>query len=439
MLEYAIALPDGSKRLIRNEGRALVDPDGQVRRLSGTVQDITDQRLTEQQLAQALKMQAVGNLTGGISHDFNNLLGVIIGNLQLLQEQIADLPDAGELCGEALAAGRRGADLTRRLLAFARRQPLAPRATDINALIGESMKLLRRVLRADVVISLDLAPDLRPIAVDPGQLEAALTNLATNAADAMPQGGRLTIATAAAVLDAAYAARHAEVVPGCYTSITVSDTGTGMPPEVMAHVFEPFFTTKPSGQGTGLGLSMVFGFIKQSGGHVTVYSEPGRGTVFRLYLRADPARAPVPLPPPVPAVRGGTETVLLAEDDPLLRRTLVRQLAGLGYALVEAGSAAEALAVLDSGRAIDLVLSDVVMPGPLDGLELANRIGRDHPAVRLLLMSGFPEARSATYTGSTLRFRLISKPFDRDQLAVAVRAVLDAAGKTAGANADGGA
>ncbi len=423
-LEYGITLPDGRTRLVHNEGRAIVDADGVVRRVAGTMQDITDQRLLQRQLAQAQKMEAIGNLTGGIAHDFNNAIGVIVGNMQLLLEQIAGTADARELCEDALAAGRRAADLTQRLLAFARRQPLSPRSIDINHMIGETVKLLRRVVQPNIDTVFDPAPELHSIVIDPVQLEAAITNLSVNAADAMPMGGRLRIATGVAMLDSGYAALHPEVVPGRYTLITVSDTGSGMSPEVMEHIFEPFFTTKPPGQGTGLGLSMVFGFIKQSGGHITVYSEPGHGTTFRLYLPTRAGSAPEPHAPSTESIPGGGQTVLLVEDDALLRRTVLRQLMELGYKVIEADSAMAAIAVLESGAPIGLVLSDVVMPGEIDGVGLAERVSRAFPSIRILLISGFPEARSNGHAGVAPRFRLLGKPFDRDQLAAAIWAVL---------------
>ena len=246
--------------------------------------EISERRQAEAQLIQAQKMEAIGNLTGGMAHDFNNLLGIIIGNLDLLRDLHSSDPDADELAGEALSAALRGADLTRRLLAFARRQPLQPTKTDLNELIAGIVKLLERTLGEDIQITLDLNPDTWSVVVDPAQLESALTNLATNARDAMSGGGQLIIVTGNRELDADYASQHAEVRPGEYAVIEVSDTGSGMPPEVASRIFEPFYTTKEQGKGTGLGLSMVFGFIKQSGGHINVYSEVGIGTTFRLYL-----------------------------------------------------------------------------------------------------------------------------------------------------------
>jgi CheY-like chemotaxis protein len=262
--------------------------------------------------------------------------------------------------------------------------------------------------------------------VDPAQLEAAITNLVSNARDAMPNGGRLIIATSVAQLDSDYASLHPDVVPGHYKVIQVTDTGTGMPPDVKGHIFEPFFTTKPQGKGTGLGLSMVFGFIKQSGGHVSIYSEVGHGTTVRLYLpyRAD-TTVPIALAQPRRIV-GGDDAILLVEDDNAMRRIVAKQLAELGYAVTEADSADAALAILDRGMSFDLLLTDVVMPGEMDGIDLVAAAAVRRPGLKVLLMSGFPEARFAQRVAGQVRPRLISKPFHRDLLAVVLREVLDA-------------
>ena len=251
---------------------------------NGFVRDLTQQIVIEGQLRQSQKMEAIGNLTGGMAHDFNNLLGIIVGNLDLARERGGSDAELQEMVGEALDAALRGADLTRRLLAFARRQPLRPVRIDINELVSDTVRLLRRLLGEDIEISLELAEKIWPVTIDPAQLEASLANLATNARDAMPKGGRLIITTANRHLDADYVAVHADAAEGDFVMIEVSDTGTGMSEEIISHIFEPFFTTKEAGKGTGLGLSMVFGFLRQSGGHVNVYSEPGAGTTFRLYL-----------------------------------------------------------------------------------------------------------------------------------------------------------
>ncbi len=321
------------------------------------VLDVTARKAAEAQLVQAQKMEAVGQLTGGMAHDFNNLLGVIIGNLGLLRESGRDDPDFEEFVDEAQRAARRGADLTRSLLAFARRQPLRPVNVDLNDLIGNTATLLRRTLGEQIEISLGLGSGIWPIVVDPSQLEAALINLATNARDAMRKGGRLSIATENKHLDADYAATHAEVKPGDYAMLQVSDSGIGIAPETLTKIFEPFFTTKAVGEGTGLGLSMVFGFIKQSGGHISVYSELGVGTTFRLYLPRD--RAPhevVEGDAAEPLPRGNGERILVVEDEPAMRRVVARQLEQLGYHVEQAENAQAALQILEARGPIDLIV-----------------------------------------------------------------------------------
>jgi nitrogen-specific signal transduction histidine kinase/CheY-like chemotaxis protein len=385
---------------------------------------VTERRTVEEQLRQAQKMEAIGNLTGGMAHDFNNLLGIIIGNLDLLRDRQSGDPDALELTGEALDAALRGADLTRRLLAFARRQPLQPERADVNALIAGIVKLLERTLGEQIQITLDLNPDTWPVVVDPAQLESALTNLATNARDAMHGGGQLIIVTGNRSLDADYTSQHAEVEPGDYALIEVSDTGTGMAPEVASHIFEPFYTTKEPGKGTGLGLSMVFGFIKQSGGHINVYSEVGIGTTFRLFLpRADAGAEAGGTVVPATLVRGNGETVLAVEDNTSLRRVVVRQLTELGYRVLEAEDAQTALRVLES-EPVDLLFSDIVMPGGTSGYELARTALSGCPAIKIVLTSGFPEQKIAGDANAP-NLRLLSKPYRKDELGRILRDVLD--------------
>jgi signal transduction histidine kinase len=377
-----------------------------------------------EQLVQSQKLEAIGNLTGGMAHDFNNLLGVIIGNLDLLRDRQSGDPEADELSRDALDAALRGADLTRRLLAFARRQPLAPARTDVNELIAGIVKLLERTLGEEIQITLDLSPDTWPVVVDPAQLESSLANLATNARDAMPGGGQLMILTGNRFLDADYAFQHAEVQPGDYAMIEISDTGTGMDPEVASHIFEPFYTTKEQGKGTGLGLSMVFGFIKQSGGHINVYSEVGIGTTFRLYLRrAEIEAEAASIAAPTALVRGAGETILAVEDNASLRRVVVRQLTELGYRVIEAEDAQAALRVLES-ETVDLLFTDVVMPGGTSGYEIARTALTRWPAIKIVLTSGFPEYK-LNGNGAAANLRLLSKPYRRDDLSRVVREVLD--------------
>jgi len=437
-VEPRFVRPDGEIRVLRVEGRPVRDADGVARRIAGTMQDVTERRQIERQLAQAQKMEAIGNLTGGMAHDFNNVLGVVIGNLDLLKRLVGNDEAAAELCGEALDGASRCADLIRRLLAFARRQSLHPESTDVNARVNEVTRLLGRVLGEDIVLNLHLDAGLPPVMADPAQLEAALVNFATNARDAMPNGGRLDIATNGVTLDASYAAMHPDVTPGAYVCIEISDTGCGIAPEIIGRIFEPFFTTKEPGKGTGLGLSMAFGFVKQSGGHLSVYSERGLGTTFRVYL-------PVPAESPAEAARpaddivapGGNETVLVVEDNKRLRRATTRQLMQLGYQVLEAEHADAALALLAGGMAIDLLFSDVVMPGSMDGLTLAHRATALRPGLRVLLTSGFSGVRGADRNGLDCPFPMLNKPYRYDELARRFREVLDAAALLAGTEAAG--
>lgn len=408
---------------------------GGHRHFTGIMRDLTAQKREqvertklEEQLHQAQKMEAIGNLTGGMAHDFNNVLAVIIGNIDMLRDLRKDDPDTEELTRDALDAAFRGADLTRRLLAFARQQPLRPQRVDINELVSGITRLLSRTLGEQIEISLDLSPDVWPIVVDPAQLQASLTNLATNARDAMANGGRLMILTGNRYLDDDFAFEHAEVKPGPYVIIEVSDTGVGMMPDVMNRIFEPFYTTKERDKGTGLGLSMVFGFIKQSGGHISVYSEPGRGTTFRLFLpRMAEDVAIVEASWPVELVRGRGETVLVVEDNPALRRVVVRQLGELGYRVREAENARAGLRLMEREN-IDLLLTDIVMPGGTDGHELARQASQRWSNVRVVFTSGFSEARvSADANALAPDIPLVSKPYRKEDLASALRQALERA------------
>jgi nitrogen-specific signal transduction histidine kinase/CheY-like chemotaxis protein len=388
---------------------------------------MTERRAAEEQLRHAQKMEAVGALTGGLAHDFNNLLLVIMGNLELLRDTFDGDRDAAELVREAQDAARRGADLTKSLLAFARRQPLQPRRSDVNALVTEITTLLRRTLGERIEISRDLAPDAWPIVVDPIQLEAALANLATNARDAMPKGGVLGVVTENRQLDEDYVSQHTDVAPGDYVMLQVSDTGTGMPADVIERIFEPFFTTKDRGEGTGLGLAMVFGFMKQSGGHINVYSELGVGTTFRLYLPRDrsTARPSEGLATPPPTQGGRSECVLVVEDNDALRRLVVRQLGQLGYRAEQAENSAAALQLLEERGPVDLVFTDVVMAGKVDGFDLARIIAQRWPRIRLVMTSGFPGTDANGHADPLPNVRLLSKPYSKEDLARALREALD--------------
>jgi PAS domain S-box-containing protein len=404
-------------------------PHGGNQAFVGIIRDLTERREADKQrdqLRQAQKMEAVGQLTGGLAHDFNNLLAIIIGNLDLLREIRQDDLVTEELVRDALESALRGADLTRRLLAFARRQPLQPERADINEVIGGIVKLLTRTLGENIAIELALSPAVWPVQIDRAQFEAVITNLATNARDAMPRGGTLMVATRNGQLDAAYAAAHGEVSAGDYVVIEVSDSGGGMPAEIVARIFEPFFTTKGQGKGTGLGLSMVFGFMKQSGGHITVHSEPHKGTMFRLFLpRLETVSIAQGERSAKPAWRGGNESILVVEDNIGLRRIVVRQLSEAGYHVLEAPDAAAAMDLIDGSDPIHLLLSDIVMPGEMDGRDLARAAVRRRPLINVLLTSGFPDARLPGTGSRSPGSRLLIKPYRKEELLRAVREAID--------------
>ncbi len=390
------------------------------------VHDVTERRNTEAQLRQVQKMDALGRLTGGVAHDFNNLLGVIIGNLDLMTESTSSPEDMAELTQEALDAALRGAELTQRLLAFARKQPLAPRTIEINTLLPGVATMLRRTLGATVDVRIQPGEGLWPTQADPSQVEDALLNLAINARDAMPNGGRLLIETANVTFDDDYVADNLDVTPGDYVMLCVSDEGIGMPPETIERAFEPFFTTKPPGQGTGLGLSMIYGFVKQSGGHVKIYSEPGHGTTIKLYLpRAGRQESDAELPrASVPVAPAGDERILLVEDNVGLRAVVLRMLRDLGYTVLEANNAQEAMVLIESGAEIDLLFTDVVMPGDVTGPELAKLARQWRPALKVLLTSGYSEVFAGNGDTGSAGASLIRKPYRKDELAQKLRSIL---------------
>lgn len=389
--------------------------------------DMSDRIAAEERLQRAQRLEAVGQLTGGLAHDFNNLLSVIVGNLELLRESPDAGPEALELIDAALDASFRGASLTRQLLAFARRQSLDARAFDMNDRVSQTLGLLRRTLGERIEVSALLAPALKPAFADAAQFESALVNLAINARDAMPDGGRLVIETTNVQLDDDYAVDNVDVRPGHYVVLAVTDNGTGMPPDILAKVFEPFFTTKGPGQGSGLGLSMVYGYAKQSQGHVKIYSEPGRGTTVRLYLPAagadtDDRGSPTA---PSPGAKTTGERILLVEDDDGVRAMALAQLRRLGYQVAEAENADAALDLLHGGQAFDLLFTDVVMPGTMTGDQLARAARELRPGIKVLLTSGF--ATGAAQSGPRAEdFRnLLSKPYRIVDLAAKLREVLD--------------
>jgi PAS domain S-box-containing protein len=398
---------------------------GDTHIFSGFVTDLTARVKMEQDLRQAQKMEAVGQLTGGVAHDFNNLLTVISGNLEMLERRLDDAEQRAIL-KEAQEASQLGAELSKRLLAFGRRQSLNPKPIDLNSLVAGMVDLLRRSLGATVEVAPRLAEGLPMVMVDPGQVENALLNLAVNGRDAMPNGGRLVIETALAELDEDFADVYAEVAPGSYVTLSVTDTGTGMAPEIRQRAFEPFYTTKGPGAGSGLGLSMVYGFAKQSGGHVQLYSEVGRGTTVRLYLpaRRDAADATDRREAASVARAASGETILVVEDDQRVRRVSVRRLKELGYAVVEADSGPAALAVLDRREPIDLLFTDIVMAGGMTGVELAQEVRRRRPELKILFTSGYAEPAVMKGGLSTPDAGWLGKPYSIDELQAKLRQLL---------------
>ncbi|WP_053080619.1 hybrid sensor histidine kinase/response regulator [Methylobacterium variabile] len=410
---------------------AIRDDAGQLIGFAKVTRDISERRQAEEALrdAQAAmlrsqKLEAIGQLTGGVAHDFNNLLQVISGNLQLLSKDIAGNPRAEMRVQSAMAGVARGAKLASQLLAFARRQPLEPRVVNIGRLIQGMDDMLRRTLGEEVEIKTVVAGGLWNSLVDPDQIENAILNLAINARDAMNGHGQLTIEAGNASLDDAYARTHDDVVAGQYVLVAVTDTGEGIPREALERVFEPFFTTKPEGKGTGLGLAMVYGLMKQSGGHVKIYSEVGSGTTVKLYLPRAMESEDALVAVPQGQVRGGDETVLVVEDDDEVRDVAVSMLAELGYRVLKARDAASALAIVESGLPIDLIFTDVMMPGAVRSPELARKAKERLPQVAVLFTSGY--TRNAIVHGGRLDpgVELLSKPYSREALARKVRHVL---------------
>jgi signal transduction histidine kinase len=381
---------------------------------------------SETQLRRMQKLEAISSVSGGMAHDFNNILGVVIGNLDLAMDLVPEPGELRLLLVEAVDAALRGAELTRSLLAFARRQSLHPKEVDANGLIHDMHRMLTRVLGEDVEISLNLRADLWPILADASQVEASLMNLCANARDAMPHGGKLRIVTDNRQLDEDYAALNPSVQPGDYVMIEVSDTGVGMSQEVLGKIFEPFFTTKEQGKGTGLGLSMVFGFAHQSRGHVAAYSEPGQGTAMRLYLpramKGVTGRKPALLGNRLAS--GNGELILVVEDNVALRRIVVRQLAGMGYQVIETYDAPSALRILEETQ-VDLIFSDIVMPGGMSGIDLALSIRERWPEIKVLLTSGFSETLlQERMSAEAASLRLLNKPYRQEDLASAIREML---------------
>jgi PAS domain S-box-containing protein len=383
----------------------------------------------EEALRQAQKMEAVGQLTGGIAHDFNNLLQGIVGALEMIDKRIAQSrqDEVEKFVAAARTSANRAVALTHRLLAFSRRQPLDPKPVDANPLVASMEDLLHRTMGERIAIRLDLAPDLWPTLCDPNQLESAILNLAINARDAMPDGGTLVLETTNIVLDAAYTARNPDLKPGDYICLAVSDTGTGMPASVVEQAFEPFFTTKPIGQGTGLGLSMIYGFTRQSEGHAKIYSELGVGTTIKLFLPrctlADDAAAEPAAAADLPRAGAG-ETVLVVEDEAVVRGLVVEVLDELGYHALEAADGPAGLEILRTKKRIDLLVTDIGLPG-LTGRQLADAARVTRPALKILFMTGYAETAAMSQGFLEPGMAIVTKPFPIDVLANKIRSMIE--------------
>lgn len=391
-----------------------------------THEDITERKVAEEQLRQAQKMDAMGRLTGGLAHDFNNILTVILGTIEILALGVTDRPELAAIAKMIDDAATRGANLTQQLLAFSRNQPLVPRNVDVNSLVTETAKLLRPTLGEQVEITLHLQPGTWHAMVDPSQLSAALLNLAINARDAMQDGGELSFGTSNIMLDEAYAASKFDVKPGFYTVVTIRDTGIGIPANIRERIFEPFFTTKGIGKGTGLGLSMVYGFVRQSGGHIEVDSEAGRGTTIELYLprsehQEDISSAEIKSS----TLPTGNETILVVEDDDLVRNYVVMELRSLGYTILAAPNAANALHQIKEDPDIDLLFTDVIMPGGMNGRQLADQIKELKPNVKVLFTSGYNENVIVHDGRLDPDIELLPKPYRNSELARKIREILD--------------
>ena len=426
LIQHRVIRPDGSERMVEERSTVVRDAAGRPIRMVGTVLDVTERQHLEEQLRQAQKMEAVGRLAGGVAHDFNNLLTAILGSAELLLQHLApDHPERGE-AEQIREVALRAADLTRQLLAFSRQQVLAPQVLNLNSVVAGMDKMLRRLIREDVHFRTVLAPDLGVVRADRSQLEQVILNLAVNARDAMPSGGRITVETANVDLDGTSAQDHHPIASGRYAMLAVSDTGTGMSAQTKARIFDPFFTTKQPGQGTGLGLSSVYGIVKQSAGYITVESEPGRGTTFKVYFPRIEGSVAATAQRPATVSLDGDETVLLVEDHAEVRRLTGKVLEAHGYTVLVAADGVEALRIAEQhAGAIQLLVSDIVMPG-MRGREVGLLLAAARPEMRVLYLSGY--ADESLVHGGELEpgLAFLQKPFTPDALARRAREVLDA-------------
>ncbi|WP_244626784.1 ATP-binding protein [Bradyrhizobium ivorense] len=388
------------------------------------VEAAREQLEAEQKLRQVQKMEAVGHLTGGIAHDFNNILTVITGLIDILAEAVEHDAALSSVTKMISDAASRGAEVTKHLLAFSRQQPLQPREADLNTLVQDTARLLRPSLGEQIEIETSLEPDAWPAFIDPNHMATALLNLAVNARDAMPDGGKLMLETSNVILDETYAASNLDVRAGEYVMVAVSDTGAGIPETIREKVFEPFFTTKDTGKGTGLGLSMVYGFIKQSDGHLKIYSEEGHGTSIKLYLPRSSGDMEEAEPPAAVDARGGNETILVVEDDPLVRNYVSAQLEQLGYRTLVTANGPEALAAIDKGFVCDVLFTDVIMSGGMNGRQVADAVLAKLPSVRVLFTSGYTEDAIFHHGRLDPDVTLLAKPYRKSDLARMIRQVL---------------
>jgi PAS domain S-box-containing protein len=425
--EYRFVCADGRTLDVVSRGIVLRDESGKSIRVIGSTTDVTELRVLEKKLRQSQKMEAVGQLTGGIAHDFNNLLTIILGSAEELADIHANNPGAQELAKNTMKAAQRGATLTGRLLSFARLQALTPEHLNPRELLSGIEGLIRRTIDEDIEIGINVAAEVLPIEVDRGQLENAVLNLVINARDAMPEGGRLTIDAANVTLTDEDLLHYEGMKAGQYVVISVTDNGFGMTRDILERAFEPFFTSKAADKGSGLGLSMVWGFMRQCNGQAQIYSEPGEGTTIRLYFPAAKNLAvQAKIPTAAVAMTGGEESILVVEDNEQVRQYVAAQLGRLGYQVKEAASAAEALAIVDSGWFIDLLFTDVVMPGGMNGKELADAARLRRPALKVLFTSGYTEDAIVHQGRLDPGVILLGKPYRRAELVAKVRKVLDA-------------
>ncbi|TPQ34863.1 hybrid sensor histidine kinase/response regulator [Bradyrhizobium guangdongense] len=423
--EYSGRDASGRMRHVSVNGQPVFGDDGRFLGYRGSATDFTEQHETEERLRQSQKMDAIGQLTGGVAHDFNNVLTVITGTIEILQEGLADKPQLAAIAQLIDDAAARGAEITSQLLTFARRQPLEPREIDVNGLVLDTARLLKPILGEHISIETALTEDAWCAMADPSQLSSAIVNLAVNARDAMPGGGRLKLETANVVLDATAGSGDGDIAPGEFVMVAVTDTGHGIPAEIRDRVFEPFFTTKGVGQGTGLGLSMVYGFARQTGGAVRIESEEGRGTVVRLYLPRSEGQAAVRAEPM--QARGtsrGHETILVVEDDPLVQGYVIAQLGSLGYRTLVAGDGAAALALVEQGAKFDLLFTDMIMPGGMNGKELADTIRARRAGLKVLYTSGYTDDTVMHDGHLDPGVALLRKPYRKAELSLKLREVL---------------